>query len=102
MKNAILNILLIFLSKKTRIKLMRKLDLLESLSGKRCVWCKVFLYDIAFGRNFCPECGKKEGKKWVEYNVNRQEREKIREAKEIEALKNKYNIDPIKDIARGR
>jgi len=52
----ILNILLIFLSKKTRIKLSRKLELLETLSGKRCLDCREFLYDITFDNPFCPSC----------------------------------------------
>lgn len=98
MKDTILNVLLIFLSKKTRIKLIRKLDLLESLSGKRCQYCREFLYDISFGRRLCCKCGIEWTKSWIEYNLNRQ---KLEKAREKASLKNKFSVKPIEDIARG-
>jgi len=107
MKDTILNIFLIFVSKKTRIKLMRKLDLLNSLTGKRCLRCREFLYDVAFGNNLCCKCSKKWTKSWIDWNVSRQEWEVIKQAKKAakekeEASKIKQNGKPVKDIARGR
>ena len=81
MKDGIINVILTLMSKKNILILRRKLDLLSSLSGKRCLGCNRFLYDVSFDNSFCPTCIKEKPAAWVKYDLERQKREK-----EIEAL----------------
>ena len=96
MKNTILNLLLIFLSKKTRINLTRKLDLLSSLSGKRCLGCQKFLYDISFDNSFCPSCTG-HAPEWIKYDLERQRREN-KSLKFVTSLDPKFQLKIKKGI----
>ena len=76
MKDRIMNIVLTLIRKKDALALRRKLDLLSSLSGKRCLGCRRFLYDVSFDNSFCPTCMKEKPPAWVKYDLDRQRREK--------------------------